>query len=142
MNSFQYGFFDELNKLAAEHGGSKINMSTGAKIKEQARQYWLHSALNAGQAARDIRWIHDHPHADKFANRGSAKHKLLSVKKRVPSLLNNLFYTAIPPQWHHTQKELSELTRGSAKDWFLHGFKPWEYPDPSKNSGSITGGDR
>jgi len=109
------------------------------KLKEQGatpalQQYWLHTALNAGLALRDIRWINDHPHADLNAAQGTLKHQLDSIKYRLPSLINNVFFAVLPPQLHHTWEDLKDTTNATAKDWFLHGFMPWKYKDPTHNS--------
>jgi hypothetical protein len=83
--------------------------------------YFKHTALNAGQAARDARYMFDHP---------DARPGLSSAMKRLPSLAKNLWYSAIPPQWHHTKEDLKAMGAASAKEWFLHGYNPWDHPDP------------
>lgn len=113
---------------------AKTGSGDQSKLKHNpitSKQYWKdylkHSALNAGQAARDVRYIHDHPHAVDASVGGVARHVIESIKKRVPSLANNLKYTAIPPQWHHTPDELLELRKATARKWFLHGYAPWHH---------------
>lgn len=91
------------------------------------KEYLNHSALNLGQAARDIRWIHNHPDADKMGPEGSAKHIAASITSRLPSLASNLYYTALPPQLHHSDEELKEIKDENPKDNFLLGYAPWEY---------------
>lgn len=96
-------------------------------------EYWKHTALNLGQAARDIRYFYNHPDAGRFADEGSVKHVSYSMVRRARSLANNLFYSAIPPHWHHSRKELEYMTPASAREWFLHGYAPWRFPDPAKD---------
>lgn len=105
-------------------------MGMDGKVAGFWGDYLSHSALNAGQAARDLRWLTNHPDADAKALEGTLRHKVESLKYRVPSLANNLFYTALPPQLHHTQSDLDLMSAATPKDWFLHGYKPWEHPDP------------
>jgi hypothetical protein len=95
-------------------------------------EYWKHTALNLGQAVRDLRYFYYHPDADKIAKEGTAKHYAYSAVRRVGSLSNNVFYSIIPPHWHHSKAELEYLTPASTKEWFMHGYAPWVYPDPIK----------
>lgn len=106
-----------LTKTADEHAPQET---------AHLRDYALHSALNAGQAARDVRYLFDHPSADKIAPRDSALHSLSSLTSRLPSLTSNLYYTALPPQLHHTPEELAEHRDASLKQLFLHGYAPWD----------------
>lgn len=98
-----------------------------------AKEYATHSALNLGQAARDVRWIHNHPDADKMGPEGSARHVAASITARIPSLASNLYYATLPPQLHHTDEELKDI-KGSLKDNFLNGYAPWKYPVPKDKS--------
>lgn len=95
-------------------------------------EYWKHTALNLGQAARDIRFFYYHPDADEFADEGSGKNVAYSIVRRAGSFGNNIFYSIIPPHWHHTKEDLQYMMPASAKEWFLHGYAPWKYADPSK----------
>ena len=95
-------------------------------------EYWKHTALNIGQVARDFRYFYYHPAADKIANDGSAKHYAWSAVFRAKSLGNNLFYSLIPPHWHHSRSELEAMHEGTSRQWFLHGYAPWSYPDPNR----------
>lgn len=97
-----------------------------------AEEYWKHTALNLGQVVRDLRYFYYHPDADKIAAEGTLKHYSYSGLRRIGSLGNNIFYSIIPPHWHHTKEELELMKPGSAKEWFLHGYAPWSFPDPSK----------
>ena len=96
-------------------------------VKEDAKWYAQHSALNLGQAARDVRYLGNHPHADKVAPEGSAKHIAASIVSRIPSLAGNLYYAALPPQLHHSREELKEMGDASLKQMFLRGYAPWKY---------------
>ena len=93
-------------------------------------EYWKHAALNLGHVARDVRYFYYHPKADKIAKEGTLKHYVHSFARRVPSFANNLFFTVTPPHLHHTKEELAPMCAASFKDWFLHGYAPWTYPDP------------
>ncbi|MGZ3742467.1 MAG: hypothetical protein ACXWRE_01300 [Pseudobdellovibrionaceae bacterium] len=95
-------------------------------------EYWKHTALNIGQATRDIRYFYYHPEADRIAAEGTIRHYAYSSFQRIRSFGNNIFFSIIPPHWHHTKQDLEYMTPASAKEWFLHGYAPWEYPDPIK----------
>lgn len=95
-------------------------------------EYIKHTFLNLGQAARDIRYFYYHPDADKNPLIGRSSHFLLSLFLRLKNLANNLFYALIPPHWHHSKEELMNMTSGTVKEWFLYGYAPWEYKDPSR----------
>lgn len=97
-------FVDEFEKLAG--------------VKDEARRYAQHAALNLGQAARDARYLTRHP---------EAKGSIASLKKRVPSLGTNLGYAVLPPRLHHTAKQLDEDKAKSLKELFLKGYKPWKH---------------
>lgn len=93
-----------------------------------ATAYANHSALNLGQAARDVRYFYEHPDADKIAPHGTALHVASSVASRIPSLASNLYYGALPPQLHHSKEELSgEEDSLHLRDRFLQGYDPWSY---------------
>ncbi len=111
-------FRDEIEKIAEDGERSRL------------REYYTHAALNLGQAARDLRYLVDHPHADRIAPHGSPHHVAASITARVPSLASNLYYAALPPQLHHTPEELRETIHATAKEHFLHGYKPWKYKMP------------
>lgn len=98
------------------------------------KEYVNHSALNLGQAARDVRWIYNHPDADKMGPEGSAKHIAASVTSRIPSLASNLYYAALPPQLHHSDEELKEIKDENPKDNFLLGYAPWVYRKKEKTA--------
>ncbi len=112
-----------------------------SKKRSLRDEYWKHTALNLGQVARDLRYFYYHPEADKVAQEGSAKHYVASVGRRVRSLGNNIFYSVVPPHWHYTAEDLKSMTPVPAHKWFLHGYAPWQFPDPrkgKKRSASFT----
>jgi len=113
MTLFELGLVHGLEKTAAS--------------RPFLRDYVRHSALNAGQAARDLRYLTNHPGADDVAEEGTARHRLESLKRRVPSLANNLLYTSLPPQWHHTPESMADLDKGTAREWFMSGYAPWKH---------------
>lgn len=106
-------------------------------IQKESGAYLNHAALNLGQAARDVRYLGDHPAADKVAPKGSAHHVAASVTARVPSLAGNLYYAALPPQLHHTKADIEELKNSpnSLKDILLNGYAPWKH---KLKEGSMT----
>ncbi len=108
-------------------GIQNVYMRLGKTYPEREKtaffeEYAKHTALNLGQAARDVRYLGNHPQADGVID---------SMKHRIPSLLNNLMYAALPPQLHHSADELADLKKAPMQDWFMHGYKPWENPDPA-----------
>ena len=125
---------DEMKQRFA--GGKKIEKLAVLKTAEEKKlrdhlgDYARHSALNLGQATRDVRYFLDHPDADKVAPKGTLAHAVSSAVTRTPSLASNLYYAALPPQLHHSAEELADLKEESPsiKRIFLEGYKPWEYP--------------
>jgi hypothetical protein len=104
-------------------------------------EYWKHTALNLGQATRDIRFFYYHPAADSLVKGGTLTHGLYSMLKRAESLGNNLYYAIIPPHGHHTSSDLRSMSSAPARLWFLHGYAPWRFPDPrpgKKRNGAFT----
>jgi DNA-directed RNA polymerase beta subunit len=85
-----------------------------------------HAALNAGLAARDARYLLDYPGADG---------KWESAKKRIPRLAEDVVFGVLPPQWTHGDEDLSEMDGElKLKARALHGYAPWDHPDPSKTA--------
>lgn len=76
--------------------------------------YAKHSTMNLGQVLRHLRYITDLPNTP----------KLEALKKRLRWLVNDLYYTITPGQWHHTQGELDELSQFSYSDLLKMGFDP------------------
>jgi hypothetical protein len=73
-----------------------------------------HFVLNSGQALQGIRYIYSHPDFDSVAKRGSLKHLFLSLRLRSKRVVNDIFFAVIPPHWHHTPKQLQQITSISA----------------------------
>jgi hypothetical protein len=92
-------------------------------------EYFKHAALNLGQALQGIRYFHSHPDADKQAERGSARHLMLSCRMRAKRVVNDLFFAAIPPQWHHSRAELAQMTEISSALWFQYGYCAWRFDE-------------
>ena len=99
-------------------------------MKYKIREYLIHTSLNLGQAFRDLRFFYYHPRVDKIAEVGSTKHYLYSFFYRIKSLWDNIYYSIIPPHWHHSSEELKKMRTGSILQWFIHGYAPWVHPDP------------
>lgn len=95
------------------------------KTASDTGDYARHSALNFGQAARDVRWLLEHPGADKVAPEGSLKHKASSLSLRLPSLASNVYYGVLPPLLHHTREELADSKDKSLRTMFREGYNPW-----------------
>ena len=76
--------------------------------------YAKYSTMNLGQALRHLRYITDLPNTP----------KLEALKKRLRWMVNDLYYTITPGQWHHTQEELDELSQFSYGDLLRMGFDP------------------
>lgn len=98
--------------------------------KAVVEEYLKHTALNLGQVARDVRYFYYHPDVDQIATEGTLKHYSHSVVSRFKSLGNNLFYSIVPPHWHHSKRDLEAMRDASARAWFLHGYAPWRFPNP------------
>ena len=95
-------------------------------------QYFKHAALNLGQALQGIRYFHSHPDADQQARQGSLRHLLLSCRIRSQRVINDLFFAAIPPHWHHTREELAQMAPIRASAWFQYGYCAWRFDDDGK----------
>ena len=106
----------ELSTLLNEKWGFSFNLLNESVGAYEA--YVKHTALNLGQAARDLRYLGEHP---------DEKTVLRSFSKRIKQLATNLFYAAIPPQSHHTPEELEALSERTVTEWFLQGYAPWKY---------------
>ena len=115
-----FGLTEAREKLKKAQNG-KLLLKEAGVVEEYAK----HTALNLGQAARDIRYLTNHPGAPEGAG-----HAFESVKRRLPSLLNNLFYAAVPPHLHHDKAELAAMG-GSLGDWYRRGYAPWKHAAPA-----------
>jgi len=92
-------------------------------------EYAKHCALNLGQALQGLRYIHSHPDVDEVAPRYSLRHAMLSVRLRSKRVLNDLFFAAVPPHWHHTRGELEVMTTIPAGRWFQYGYCAWRFTE-------------
>ena len=104
----------------------KIRM---AKFSYIVEEYAKHSVLNLGQFAQGLRYIHSHPDIDFRAERGSARHLILSVLFRSRRAANDLFFALIPPHWHHTPEQLSVMRPVAFRRWFLYGYCPCRFDE-------------
>jgi hypothetical protein len=95
-------------------------------------EYAKHTALNLGQALQGIRYFHSHPDADSVAARGSLRHLVTSCKVRTRRVLNDLFFAAIPPHWHHSQEDLAQIVTVPLVMWFQYGYCAWRFDETGK----------
>lgn len=91
--------------------------------------YARHTALNLGQALQGARYLHSHPDVDRVAPRGTVEHLARSVALRSRRVANDLFFAAIPPQWHHTAEELASMEGISLRRWFRYGYCAWAFTE-------------
>jgi hypothetical protein len=92
-------------------------------------EYAKHSTLNLGQALQGLRYVHSHPDVDRIAPRGSARHLRLSLALRGKRVVNDLFFAAIPPHWHHTPEEVRSFHGVTFKRWFQYGYCAWRFSE-------------
>jgi hypothetical protein len=111
----------ELVKISAPQGIIRAIRERG--LRRVLKEYAKHSALNAGQAARDLRYLHDYPDAGSVSS---------SIKKRLLSLANNVKYTIKSPHSHHEVEDLVHMDKGRLRDWFLYGYDPSEWKNPGR----------
>lgn len=100
-----------------------------ARVRFFCEAYAKHFALNVGQAAQGLRYLHSHPDVDARAPRGSLRHLALSVRLRSARVVNDLFFAVIPPQWHHTPEELASMVGVPAARWFRYGYCAWRFTE-------------
>jgi len=101
-------------------------------MRRFSEEYVKHTALNLGQALQGIRYFYSHPDADSQAVTGSLRHLLLSSRIRAKRVLNDLFFAAIPPHWHHSDDELAQMTEVSVILWFQYGYCAWRFDETGK----------
>lgn len=89
--------------------------------------YLKHSALNFGQALQGLRYLFTHPDMDRIAPPGTVRHAVRSLPLRIARIGNDLFFTVLPPQWHHSREELETLRRFSVRHWFQCGYGPYRF---------------
>lgn len=92
-------------------------------------EYAKHAALNLGQALQGLRYLTSHPDIDARAPRGSLRHTILSIVLRSRRVVNDVFFAAIPPHWHHTREELRGMTETPLGRWFQCGYCAWRFAD-------------
>ena len=76
--------------------------------------YAKHATMNLGQVLRHLRYLTDLPDTTKYE----------ALKQRLRFIANDLYYTVVPPQSHHSQAELDEISRFSYRDLLRMGFDP------------------
>lgn len=99
------------------------------KLADLLEEYAKHSALNFGQVLHGVRNLGSHPDYDDVAVRGSLRHVGLSAMLRARRIVNDLFFTLLPPQWHHSRDELRAMRDVPIKRWFLYGYAAWRFTD-------------
>jgi hypothetical protein len=120
--------------LGFDYGGnpnkSWVEMSRDRKSDDinegYLTDYAKHSTMNLGQVLRHLRYITDLPNTP----------KLEAIKKRLRWLVNDIYYTITPGQWHHTQGELDELSQYSYGDLLKMGFDP-DFADEVLSNASL-----
>jgi hypothetical protein len=107
-------------------------------VRRWLEEYAKHAALNFGQALQGFRHFYSHPDVDSVAPRGSLKHVALSGIIRSKRVANDLFFAAIPPQWHHTRIELNVLCGVSLLRWFQYGYCAWRFTDSGSPKAGVS----
>jgi len=79
-----------------------------------------HTALNLGQACRDLTFLS----LDLKAAGFNPVEVLSALTYHMPRLAGNIFYACIPPHTHHHGSDLIALSQGTVKSWFLLGLMP------------------
>lgn len=101
---------EELHQLLGDYLSK-----TQASISESYfTDYAKHSTMNLGQVLRHLRYLTDLPNTTKYE----------ALKQRLRFLANDLYYTIIPPQSHHTQEELDFQNQFSYGELLRMGFDP------------------
>ena len=81
--------------------------------------YTKHSALNIGQVLRHVRYLFDLPDHTRFE----------AAKKRAKWIVNDLMYAILPPDTHHTEEEIEELTGFTYAELIKMGYDPDYTPE-------------
>ena len=105
-------------------------------------EYIKHSSLNIGQALQGIRYLLTHPDIDELAPRGHSRHAFLSFRLRAKRIINDLFFAAIPPHWHHSKEELSSMCKTPLHRWFQYGYCAWRFTEDGRLRDDVVGVDR
>jgi hypothetical protein len=109
--------------------------------------YWLeeylkHFALNLGQTLQGLRYFYSHPDVDSIAARGSIEHFRRSLRIRSKRVLNDFFFAAIPPHWHHTPEELAGMRNVALGRWFQYGYCAWRFTETGEIKNDLSRADR
>ena len=104
-------------------------------------EYAKHTVLNLGQAAHGLRHLYSHPDFDSIAARGTARHFFLSVSFRTKRFVNDLFFAALPPHWHHTPEQLIVMRPVPLRKWFFYGYCPWRFDESGEVRKDLTSAD-
>ena len=102
-------------------------------------EYAKHAALNFGQAMQGVRYFYSHPDSDEAAARGTFKHFTLSLSLRTKRIVNDLFFAAVPPHWHHTPDELRVMRTVPIKKWFFYGYSAWQFAESGDVRSDLDG---
>jgi hypothetical protein len=102
-------------------------------------EYAKHTALNIGQVMQGVRYFYSHPDCDEVAPRGTFKHCFLSMSLRARRIANDLFFSAIPPHWHHTPEELRGMRPIPIKKWFFYGYSAWQFDESGEVRSDLDG---
>ena len=86
--------------------------------------YAKHSTMNLGQVLRHLRYLTDLPNTPKRE----------ALKKRLKWIANDLYYTIIPPQSHHTQEELDVQDQFSYGELLKMGYDPDYFDEMMANA--------
>lgn len=92
-------------------------------------EYFKHSALNFGQTLHGLRFLLTHPQVDRIAPPGTVRHIAHAIPLRLKRIGNDLFFTLIPPHWHHSREELDSLRQWPASHWFQCGYGPYRFTE-------------
>jgi hypothetical protein len=57
------------------------------------------------------------------------RHVTRSIALRSKRIVNDLFFAALPPRWHHTREELDVMTRVPISRWFQYGYCAWRFDE-------------
>jgi len=112
------------------------------RLRQFAEEYAKHTALNLGQALQGLRYLHSHPRVDAVAAQGTLTHLKKSLALRSKLIMNDLFFAAIPPHWHHTPEELSVMQATPLVRWFQYGYCAWKFTETGAIKKDLSGVDR
>lgn len=90
------------------------------KFNKEQEKYVKHSMLNLGLAITDVQY----PDSKVIG----LKNKKEIIRNRAEDLVQNLFYAAIDPKEHHSDKELEDFDEKSIQAWYQTGIKNKNLP--------------